>query len=281
MTHLLLRGGVLARHRGPESPPRPPIVTLDRPPCSIEAVLFDKDGTLCHSEPRLVALAQARVGCCQRLLRERHPQLWPGVLSELGPRLEATYGLQGDTIHPAGTTAVASREHNLISTATALAQLGLGWPEALDLAEAVFDHCDGPDGGAGGPAPRATAGLHSLLHQLNRAGVACAVISNDERPGIECFLAAENLRGCFQALRSAEQRPRKPDPGAVLALCSELGVEPDRCALIGDANSDLRMAEQAGVGVVLGYSAGWRQRPPLDGRYAQLARWQELEARCA
>lgn len=247
----------------------------------IEAVLFDKDGTLCHSEPRLLALARARVEQCQRLLLERHPQEAATMVAELASRLEATYGLQGNTIHPAGTTAVASRDHNLISTATALAQLGLGWPEALELADAVFQHCDLPSGDGGDPCPRATDGLHQLLQQLNGAGVACAVISNDDQRGIAAFLASHNLGHCFAALRSADHHPRKPDPAAVAALCSDLGTKPGQCALIGDANSDLLMAERAGVAVVLGYSAGWQRRPPLASRFPQLAHWRELEVRSA
>jgi phosphoglycolate phosphatase len=260
LAHLLLRGA--------------PLIAWE-----IEAVLFDKDGTLSHSEPMLLALAQARIAHCQQLLRERHPDLAAAILPKLAPRLEDTYGVQRDTLHPAGTTAVASREHNLISTATALAQVGLGWPEALELAETVFERTDKLQDAAGGSPPQATEGLHELLLQLNRGGVACAVLSNDEQQGIESFLAAQNLSGCFQALRSAEDHPRKPDPAAVEALCRDLGVEPSRCALIGDANSDLVMAERAGVGVVLGYSAGWNRRPPLAPRFPQVEHWRELGVR--
>ncbi|MCP9929116.1 HAD family hydrolase [Cyanobium sp. CH-040] len=243
----------------------------------VSAVLFDKDGTLCRSEPMLLALAQARVFHCRQLLQERHPELAHEVLADLGPRLEATYGVEENGIHPAGTTAVASREHNLISTATALAQLGLGWPEALELAAEVFERSDRLLARDGTPAPRATPGLHELIHRLGGAGVACAVISNDERQGIEAFLGSENLRSHFQVLRSAGDAPRKPHPDAVIAVCGELGVAPGGCALIGDANSDLVMAERAGVAVVLGYSAGWRRRPPLASRFRQLSHWQELE----
>jgi phosphoglycolate phosphatase len=49
--------------------------------------------------------------------------------------------------------------------------------------------------------------------------------------------------------------------------------------LIGDANSDLRMARAAGVPVVLGYTAAWRRRPPLDPSFPQLHHWSELELR--
>ena len=101
-----------------------------------------------------------------------------------------------------------------------------------------------------------TEGLVPWLEQLQAAGVRCAVISNDDMAGIEHFLAAHGLRSFFSGLWSAEHRPRKPDPAAVHGLCAELGVQPHRCALIGDANSDLRMAVAAGIPhpLALGYT---------------------------
>jgi phosphoglycolate phosphatase len=121
--------------------------------------------------------------------------------------------------------------------------------------------------------------LHSLVEQLTAAGLLCAVISNDDRAGIEAFLASQGLGPHFQASWSAEHSPRKPNPAAVHALCAELGVPASACALIGDANSDLRMARAAGVPVVLGYTAAWRRRPPLDPSFPQLHHWSELELR--
>jgi phosphoglycolate phosphatase len=50
---------------------------------SFAAVLFDKDGTLSHSEPLLITLAQARVFHCRRHLIEAHPELGEGPVHEL------------------------------------------------------------------------------------------------------------------------------------------------------------------------------------------------------
>jgi phosphoglycolate phosphatase len=55
-------------------------------------------------------------------------------------------------------------------------------------------------------------------------------------------------------------------------------VQPGRCALIGDADSDLRMARAAGVPVVIGYRAGWEQPPELEPGGHELHHWDELEA---
>jgi len=262
MALLFLRGEALGQARGSK-------------PTPIDAVLFDKDGTLSHSEPMLEALAQARIFHCLRLAarREGDPE-WHRHLEDL---LQRAYGLSDEGIHPAGTTAVAARDHNLISTATALAQVGLGWPEAVAIAEEAFALTDALHGEGGAHPPQPTAGVGSLLARLRRGGVRCAVISNDHEEGIRAFLARQGFTMYFEALWSAEHQPRKPDPAAVICLCHELGVSPDRCALIGDANSDLRMARSAGVAVVLGYRAGWRQPAPLDPDFPHLQHWDELQ----
>ena len=247
----------------------------------VDAVLFDKDGTLSISEPELVTLAQARVFLC---LDQVEPPLRP-ALTDL---LHRAYGLRphspaGAVICPAGITAVASRDHNLIATATALVQVGLGWPEALALSEQVFAQADAADARRGatvavGGTSRTTEGLRDWLEQLRCAGVACAVISNDDIAGIEHFLARHDLSDHFCAIWSAEHRPRKPDPAAVHALCASLGVSVARCALIGDANSDLRMAVAAGIPHqrALGYTAAWSSPPPLAEPHPQVHHWREL-----
>lgn len=277
MAQLLLRGTVLGE---------------------VRVVLFDKDGTLSISEPELITLAEARVFLClERLPAALH--------AELRPLLRRAYGLRpsavepgGSSICPAGITAVASRDHNLIATATALVQVGLGWPEALSLSEEVFaaadqadarraavpqpespgaTHCDSGGRPAGGTS-RTTDGLIDWLQQLRSASVACAVISNDDVAGIEHFLASHDLESYFQAIWSAEHRPRKPDPAAVHGLCEQLGVSAADCALIGDANSDLRMAVAAGIPhrLALGYTAAWSTPPPLAEPHPRVHHWREL-----
>jgi len=248
-------------------------------PHQIEAVLFDKDGTLSFSEPMLHALARARVLGATQLLAQSHPELAAARGDELAGLLGRAYGLGEQAIDPAGATAVGSRLHNLISTATALAQVGLGWPEALALSESVFAATDRLHGQGSQWRPMATPGLHDLVEALGNASVACAVISNDNGAGIAAFLASANLTCQFKAHWSADQTPRKPDPAAVHALCASLGVAPTSCALIGDANSDLRMAKQAGVPVVIGYTSGWSSTPPLDPCFPCLSHWNELEVR--
>ena len=283
MVHLNLGGEPLrAWHAGPEpaaagSGPATLVASGAEPaevaPAEIKAVLFDKDGTMSHSEPMLEALATARVFHCLEALDPQGQQQRREALEDL---LRRAYGLTPAGIHPASITAVASRGHNLIATATAFAMVGLGWPEALAISEDVFARTDALHGQGSQHRPQATDGLADLLERFSAAGLRCAVISNDHEEGIHDFLAIHGFQRHFQAIWSAEHRPCKPHPDAVHGVCRELGIAAGHCALIGDANSDLRMARTAGVPVVLGYRAGWRQPPPLDPDVPQLQHWSEL-----
>lgn len=260
MAHLLLRG-----------------IPLGPPGWSLRAVLFDKDGTMSHSEPMLQTLAAARIELCLQLAASLLSG--PGEEDELADLLARAYGVLAAGVDPAGITAVASRDHNLIATATALVQVGFGWPEALAMSERVFSLSDGMHGQRSEHRPQPTEGLGLLVASLAAARVACAVISNDHSEGISAFLEAHRLDQHFQGHWSADHRPGKPDPGAVHGLCSTLGVDPQECALIGDANSDLRMGRAAGVPVVLGYRAGWRIPPPLEVGVPFLDHWRELQVK--
>ena len=251
----------------------------------VQAVLFDKDGTLSISEPQLLTLAKARVFLCLE-------QVEVALRPPLQDLLERAYGLtnNGQGLCPAGTTAVATRDHNLISTATALAQVGVGWPDALAISESVFAEADQldarraqhqghrPTQGAPSSTSAPTPGLVTLLEQLQAKNVRCAVISNDDIAGIEHFLAHHQLASYFSGLWSAEHRPRKPDPAAVHGLCAQLKVAVEKCVLIGDANSDLRMAVAAGIPHqrALGYTAAWSSPPPLAEPHPLIHHWEEL-----
>ncbi|MFO0015883.1 MAG: HAD family hydrolase [Synechococcaceae cyanobacterium] len=241
----------------------------------VKAVLFDKDGTLSISEPMLTLLAEARIAAALDLY-DPAQRFEAGTAEQLRTLLRRAYGLTPAGLDPSGAIAVAARDHNMISTATVLALLGHGWPESLAISEEIFRRTDHLHGSGSQRAPQPTNGLKALLQALQSAGIDCAVISNDDADGIRRFLSDHDLSAPFAAHWSADHRPRKPDPAAVHQLCQTMGVQPADCALIGDANSDLRMADAAGVAVVLGYCGAWSLPVPLDPRFPQLRHWREL-----
>ena len=251
---------------------------------NFEGVLFDKDGTLSHSEPRLVEQGHSRINAaCECFLADQkhRAQRDKEQIKQLEALLRQAYGLRETRVNPDGLLAVASRQHNLVSTATLFSLMGEPWPKALQLAERSFVEAAEArkqhKGNATDEPSPLLPGARAMLDQLKAAGLACAVISNDTRAGISAFLRGHQLETHMQGIWSAEDQPSKPNPAAVHQLCDQLGLRPERCVLIGDADSDLLMARQAGIGLGLGYTAGWEQAPALTEHHQLIHHWDELQ----
>ena len=244
---------------------------------TVSGVLFDKDGTLSHSEPRLIKLAEARID--QAILCFKKIGADPDQTRKLRYMLIATYGLSDKGLHPGGVVAVAARHHNLISTATVFCLMGQSWPQAFALANDVFTAADEIEASENYPlqgSGKLLDGSRNLLNALTDHGVACAIISNDTLNGIQEFMTAQKLNKVFSDIWSADDQPAKPDPKAVEALCKRLNLRPKDCALIGDADSDLQMARSAGIEICLGFTSGWQRPPELTAHEHLIHNWDEL-----
>ena len=240
---------------------------------TIQGVLFDKDGTLSHSEPHLIDLAEQRLTLVSKLWTDSGAD--QSQLDQLMATLRLAFGLVNGGLHPGGTLAVASRQDNLISMATVFCLFGCSWPDALTRAHHCFDQADQSTVEQCCFSPLLD-GAAPLLNTLHSNGVRCAVISNDTRRGIDGFVNQHNLSALIKERWSADDEPRKPDPQAVEQLCAKLGVSPQRCALIGDAETDLQMAAAAGVPLLIGFTGGWKHRPELPSATHQLEDWNDL-----
>jgi phosphoglycolate phosphatase len=146
---------------------------------SIHGVLFDKDGTLSHSEPHLLDLFERRLAVICDLWRDAKGA---AHLSELDTTLRQAFGIRDKALHPGGTLAVAARQDNLTSTATVFCIFGCSWPEALALAETCFQRIDQQFSDDGSSRPLLD-GAKRFLEKLDNASVLSAVISNDTTKG--------------------------------------------------------------------------------------------------
>jgi len=245
----------------------------------IKGVLFDKDGTLSDSEDHLFTIAKLRVQEASRILIKDGAD--GDALEKLQDLLCKAYGLTNEGLSPNGTIAIASRQNNFISTATVFCLIGKSWPNACKLSSQIFQSVDILDSRLDNSAERRTVlpGVKTILQDLREAGVICALISNDSRSGIKSFLTRNNLEGLFTNIWSADHYPTKPDPAAVEGLCKKINLQPNECALVGDADSDLLMARQSGVGLALGYIGGWSQAPELTHHHYLIKNWNELTIR--
>ena len=208
------------------------------PICRVSGILFDKDGTLINSENRLLALARSRKELAKKIFQRE--ECTAAEITRLNYLLSKAYGLRKSSIDPNGPMAIASKKDNLISTATIFCLLGKSWSKSLEMANEIFEQ----------------ASLQSLNSKDNKRELKLAIISNDSKAGIESFLINNKLEKQFPFFWSSEDNPPKPSPIAIKKLCKLMNSRISECALIGDSDTDLKMAKAAGVAVAIGYTAG-------------------------
>jgi phosphoglycolate phosphatase len=93
-------------------------------------------------------------------------------------------------------------------------------------------------------------GVLEMLTALRDAGCRLAVATGKSRAGLDRALAHVDLRGLFDATRTADQTASKPDPAMLFEIMDELGHEPAQTLMIGDTTHDLQMARNAGTAAV-------------------------------
>jgi len=112
------------------------------------------------------------------------------------------------------------------------------------------------------PVPGARAALDRLRAEgvavgliTNQSGVARGMIRSEQVRAVNDRVAS--LLGPFVTVQVCEHGPddgcerRKPSPGMVLAAAREVGVRPERCAVVGDIGSDVEAGLAAGARAVL------------------------------
>jgi phosphoglycolate phosphatase len=91
--------------------------------------------------------------------------------------------------------------------------------------------------------PGTLAMLQALKARQHWLGVA----TGKGRRGLDEALAHAQLKGMFDATRTADETASKPDPRMLLELMREFGAAPERTLMIGDTTHDLQLAINAGV----------------------------------
>lgn len=93
-------------------------------------------------------------------------------------------------------------------------------------------------------------GTLEMLQALKGRQHWLAVATGKSRQGLNEALAHTDLRGLFDASRTADETRSKPHPQMLQELMAEFGVSPARTLMIGDTTHDLQMAVNAGVAAV-------------------------------
>jgi len=90
-------------------------------------------------------------------------------------------------------------------------------------------------------------GTLEMLNELKARRHWLAVATGKGRRGLDDALAHSQLKGLFDATRTADETASKPDPLMLQQLMNEFGAEPGRTLMVGDTTHDLQLAINAGT----------------------------------
>lgn len=100
-------------------------------------------------------------------------------------------------------------------------------------------------------------GVAEMIEALARHSVRMAVLSNKSHhltvTMCDHFFP---LRPFSRIFGTSREIPEKPSPVGALRICTELGLVPSQCLLIGDSAVDMAAAKNAGISSVL---TGWNK----------------------
>ena len=104
-------------------------------------------------------------------------------------------------------------------------------------------------------------GMTSTLQALRDAGIKTGIMSNKFEVGV-LDVQQRFMPGLFDSVHGeSDIIPRKPEPEGLWLCAKEMGVDPSRCAYVGDSASDVRAARNAGMFAV---AAAWGYQPRED-----------------
>lgn len=118
-------------------------------------------------------------------------------------------------------------------------------------------------------APQAQAvPLEPFLDGLRQDGLKLGVATNDGEMPAQKHLASVGIQDCFDFIAGYDSgHGFKPGPGQLLAFAKHVGVMPERVAMVGDSLHDLQAGRAAGmktIGVLTGMAGAEELEPMAD-----------------
>lgn len=180
---------------------------------SVEAVLLDLDGTLADTAPDLVAVLN-------RLLREADEPPMPYALA----RNVVSNGALGLIRLGFGDELESERREQLRQRFLDV------YMEHLCIKSTLFIDID------------------SILSNSRELNVPWGIVTNKVDAMTRPLLEQLGIAAQPRTVVSGDRLPqRKPDPAPLRLAAEELGVAPDRCVYVGDAERDIRAGRAAGM----------------------------------
>lgn len=236
----------------------------DRAWQNIQAIIFDKDGTLENSYNFLRELGITRA----RLIDAQIPGI--------GEPLLMAFGIDKNLLDPTGLMAVGSRQENEIAAAAYIAETGCSWFKSKQIAANAFVEADQYCKKTAVNAPMFIGSLE-IIKLLSKAGFKLGILSADSTAKVEEFVKAHQLSDYIQLAMGAERGLTKPAPELFIQACQRLEVEPNFTVMIGDSQGDIMMAQAAGAAGTIGIAWNASDATHLAEADVAIANWEQIQ----
>ncbi len=236
----------------------------DRAWNNIQAIIFDKDGTLENSYNFLRELGITRARIIDAQI--------PGI----GEPLLMAFGIDKNLLDPTGLMAVGSRQENQIAAAAYIAETGCSWFKSKQIAANAFIEADRYCQKTAVNAPMFPSSLE-IIKLLSEAGFKLAILSADSTAQVEQFLTTHRLSDYIQLAMGADQGLTKPDPQLFIQACQRLEVEPNSTVMIGDSQGDINMAQAAGAAGTIGIAWNASDDTHLAAADVAITSWEQIQ----
>ena len=232
----------------------------------VDAIVFDKDGTLADSHRLLHRTALARAEACAAAA---------GAGDTMVQAFLTCFGVSPDAIDPDGLMAAGTREANKLGAVEVLVQAGYPLEKATELVAECFAAVNAARNGKAAYTPP-FEGTAAMLKRLHHSPLKIGMLSSDSPTYVEEFLSQYDLMPWVDEWQGTEpEDPPKPDPSLLRQVCDRLGVQVSNILIVGDSWADLALAEQAGAAGFLSVSEPWG-RSPVPGATLVLSHWDDL-----
>lgn len=183
----------------------------------INTILFDLDGTLVDTAPDLGHALNIQ------LIRHGKP-----ALSDTAIRPFASHGSRGLIGLGFGIT---PNDDNFIAMRD----------EYLSIYDTVFTR-----------SPVLLDGIADLLQAIENKGLKWGIVTNKPRRFTQPLIKSMGLDKRAACVVSGDDAPQpKPSPATLLLACEQIGVKPENCIYLGDAERDIQAGKAAGMKTVV------------------------------
>lgn len=221
-------------------------ITIATQTYQLDAILFDKDGTLLNLDHLWTGWLAAVLDCLAADLAPQIELARGAVQTALGVTL-AERGADRARIDPRGPLAIGAMEDVMSILAQVLYQQhGVGWNDGVRLVQGGRSKAEAALDWHALVTP--IAGVQALVTAARAAGVPMGVVTSDGHDSAVHHLNCLGLGDAMAVVVGHDDVVQgKPFPDMVRCACTTLGVAPERTLLFGDSNGDMQMAGAAAM----------------------------------